>query len=421
MTIEVNVPDIGDFHDVPVVTILVKVGDMISVEDPIIELESDKATLEVPSPVAGKVVEINVAEGDNVSEGSLLMLVESQVTAGAIEAPAPVADPTPSAPEAAAAPATLTAATAVTDAGPGKAHASPSVRAFARQLEIDLSKVNGSGRKGRILREDITTFLKSSTAAAAAAAGGIQDDMGIPPIPAVDFSKFGPIEDIEMPRIKKLSGPALHRSWLNIPHVTHNEEADITELDDYRRELDDAAKTEGYRVTLLSFIVKASVSALKQHWEVNSSIHSDGDKLIKKHFHNIGFAADTPTGLVVPVIKNADRKGIIEISNELGDLSLKAREGKLKGPDMSGATFTISSLGGIGGTSFTPIVNAPEVAILGLTRSKMAPVWNGEEFVPRKMQPLSLSYDHRAVDGALAARFCATLKHLLGDVRRLML
>ena len=421
MTIEVNVPDIGDFHDVPVVTILVKVGDMISVEDPIIELESDKATLEVPSPVAGKVVEINVAEGDNVSEGSLLMLVESQVTAGAIEAPAPVADPTPSAPEAAAAPATLTAATAVTETGLGKAHASPSVRAFARQLEIDLSKVYGSGRKGRILREDITTFLKSSTAAAAAAAGGIQDDMGIPPIPAVDFSKFGPIEDIEMPRIKKLSGPALHRSWLNIPHVTHNEEADITELDDYRRELDDAAKTEGYRVTLLSFIVKASVSALKQHWEVNSSIHSDGDKLIKKHFHNIGFAADTPTGLVVPVIKNADRKGIIEISKELGDLSLKAREGKLKGPDMSGATFTISSLGGIGGTSFTPIVNAPEVAILGLARSKMAPVWNGEEFVPRKMQPLSLSYDHRAVDGALAARFCATLKHLLGDVRRLML
>ena len=421
MTIEVNVPDIGDFHDVPVVTILVEVGDMISVEDSIIELESDKATLEVPSPVAGKVVEINVAEGDNVSEGSLLMLVESQVTAGAIEVPAPVVDPTPSAPEAAAAPATLTAATAVTDAGPGKAHASPSVRAFARQLEIDLSKVNGSGRKGRILREDITTFLKSSTAAAAAAAGGIQDDMGIPPIPAVDFSKFGPIEDIEMPRIKKLSGPALHRSWLNIPHVTHNEEADITELDGYRRELDDAAKTEGYRVTLLSFIVKASVSALKQHWEVNSSIHSDGDKLIKKNFHNIGFAADTPTGLVVPVIKNADRKGIIEISKELGDLSLKAREGKLKGPDMSGATFTISSLGGIGGTSFTPIVNAPEVAILGLTRSKMAPVWNGEEFVPRKMQPLSLSYDHRAVDGALAARFCATLKHLLGDVRGLML
>ena len=421
MTIEVNVPDIGDFHDVPVVTILVEVGDMISVEDSIIELESDKATLEVPSPVAGKILEIKVAEGDNVSEGSLLMLVESQVTAGAIEAPAPVADPTPSAPEAAAAPATLTAATAVTDAGPGKAHASPSVRAFARQLEIDLSKVNGSGRKGRILREDITTFLKSSTAAAAAAAGGIQDDMGIPPIPAVDFSKFGPIEDIEMPRIKKLSGPALHRSWLNIPHVTHNEEADITELDGYRRELDDAAKTEGYRVTLLSFIVKASVSALKQHWEVNSSIHSDGDKLIKKNFHNIGFAADTPTGLVVPVIKNADRKGIIEISKELGDLSLKAREGKLKGPDMSGATFTISSLGGIGGTSFTPIVNAPEVAILGLTRSKMAPVWNGEEFVPRKMQPLSLSYDHRAVDGALAARFCATLKHLLGDVRGLML
>ncbi len=421
MTIEVNVPDIGDFSDVPVVTVLVSVGDVIAVEDPIVELESDKATLEVPSSVAGKVVEIKVAEGDNVSEGSLLMLVEGEAAAGAIEAPAPAAAPTPAAPAATAAPAAPAAAPAVTDAGFGKAHASPSVRAFARQLEIDLAKVNGSGRKGRILREDITAHLKSSTAAAAPAAGGAQGGMGIPPIPAVDFSKFGPVEDVEMPRIQKLSGPALHRSWLNIPHVTHNEEADITDLDGYRRELDGVAKTEGYRVTLLSFVVKASVSALKQHWEVNSSIHPDGDKLIKKDFYNIGFAADTPNGLVVPVIKDADRKGIIEISKELGDLSLKAREGKLKGPDMSGATFTISSLGGIGGTSFTPIVNAPEVAILGLTRSKMAPVWNGEEFVPRNMQPLSLSYDHRAIDGALAARFCATLKHLLGDVRRLML
>ena len=245
--------------------------------------------------------------------------------------------------------------------------------------------------------------------------------MGIPPIPVVDFSKFGPVEDVEMPRIKKISGPALHRSWLNIPHVTHNEEADITDLDLYRKELDTAAKADGYRVTLLSFMIKACVSALKTHWEVNSSIHPDGDKLIRKDFYNIGFAADTPNGLMVPVIKAADRKGIVEISKELGALSAKARDGKLKGEDMSGATFTISSLGGIGGTSFTPIVNAPEVAILGLTRSKMAPVWDGEAFVPRNMQPLSLSYDHRAIDGALAARFCATLKFLLGDVRRLML
>ncbi|SEW35759.1 pyruvate dehydrogenase E2 component (dihydrolipoamide acetyltransferase) [Aliiroseovarius sediminilitoris] len=420
MTIEVKVPDIGDFSDVPVVTVLVSVGDVIAAEDPIIELESDKATLEVPSPAAGKVAEIKVSEGDTVSEGSLILMLEGDGAGADTSAAAPIADaaPTPDAtpapsPAPAAAPAT------VTDAGFGKAHASPSVRAFARQLEIDLARVNGSGRKGRILREDVTAFLKSQSAPASG--GAVSGGMGIPPIPAVDFSKFGPTEDVEMPRIKKLSGPALHRSWLNIPHVTHNEEADITDLDAYRRELDAQAKEDGYRVTLLSFVIKASVSALKQHWEVNSSIHPDGDKLIRKDFYNIGFAADTPNGLMVPVIKDADRKGIIEISKELGDLSAKARDGKLKGDDMSGATFTISSLGGIGGTSFTPIVNAPEVAILGLTRSKMAPVWNGEEFVPRNMQPLSLSYDHRAIDGALAARFSATLKHLLGDVRRLML
>lgn len=307
----------------------------------------------------------------------------------------------------------------MTDAGFGKAHASPSIRAFARQLDIDLATVNGTGRKGRILREDVTAKLKASTAPVAAAGGS--GGMGIPQMPVVDFSKFGPIEDVEMPRIKKLSGPALHRAWLNIPHVTVDEEADITELDAYRKELDTAAKEQGYRVTLLSFMIKACVSALKDHWEVNSSIHPDGDKLIKKNFYNIGFAADTPQGLMVPVIKDADRKGIVEISKELGTLSLSAREGKLKGPDMQGATFTISSLGGIGGTGFTPIVNAPEVAILGLTRAKMQPVWNGEEFVPRLMQPLSLSFDHRAIDGALGARFNASLKHLLGDVRRLML
>lgn len=422
MTIDVKVPDIGDFSDVPVVSILVSVGDVVSEEDPLIEVESDKATMEVPSPAAGKVVEIKVSEGDAVSEGTLIVVLEGEAAASA-EAPAaaaaPAASPAP-APAAAPAPAPATSAS-VTDSGFSKAHASPSVRAFARQLDIDISKVNGTGRKGRILREDVTAFLKSNTAPATSGAAPAASGMGIPPIPAVDFSKFGPVEDVEMSRIKKISGPALHRSWLNIPHVTHNEEADITDLDGYRRELDAQAKQEGYRVTLLSFVVKASVSALKQHWEVNSSIHPDGDKLVKKNFYNIGFAADTPNGLVVPVIKDADRKGIVEISKDLMELSSKAREGKLKGDDMSGATFTISSLGGIGGTSFTPIVNAPEVAILGLTRSKMAPVWNGEAFEPRLMQPLSLSYDHRAIDGALAARFCATLKHLMGDVRRLML
>jgi len=424
MAIEVNVPDIGDFDSVPVVSILVSVGDVIAEEDPLIELESDKATMEVPSPAAGKVAEIKVAEGDEVSEGSLILMLEADGAQAAPAAPAeaPKASETvvqeTAATAAAAAPAP--AAPAVTDAGFGKAHASPSVRAFARQLEVDLAKVNGTGRKGRILREDVTAFLKSSTAPAPAAGGAVSGGMGIPPIPAVDFSKFGPVEDVEMSRIKKISGPALHRSWLNIPHVTHNDEADITDLDKYRKEMDTMAKEEGYRVTLLSFVIKASVSALKTHWEFNSSIHPDGDKLIKKDFYNIGFAADTPNGLMVPVIKDADRKGLVDISKELMTLSKAARDGELKSKDMQGATFTISSLGGIGGTSFTPIVNAPEVAILGLTRSKMAPVWNGEEFVPRLMQPLSLSYDHRAVDGALAARFTVTLKTLLGDMRKLM-
>ena len=423
MAIEVKVPDIGDFKDVPVISILVAVGDTVAAEDPLIELESDKATMEVPSPVAGKVAAISVKEGDRVSEGVLILTVEADgaadaPAAAAAPAAAPVAAPAAAAP--AAAPAAVAAPAPVTDAGFGKAHASPSVRAFARQLGIDLSKVNGTGRKGRILREDLVNSFKSG-AAPAASGGAAQGGMGIPPIPVIDFSKFGPVENVEMARIKKLSGPALHRSWLNVPHVTHNEEADITEIDQYRKELDDAAKKDGYRVTLLSFVIKASVSALKTHWEFNSSIHPDGDKLIRKGYYNIGFAADTPNGLVVPVIKDADRKGIVQISKELGELSAKARAGELKSADMQGATFTISSLGGIGGTSFTPIVNAPEVAILGLTRSRMAPVWDGAQFVPRNMLPMSLSYDHRAIDGALAARFAATLKYLLGDVRRIML
>ncbi len=420
MTTEVKVPDIGDFKDVPVVTILVSVGDTVAEEDPLIELESDKATMEVPSSHAGVIKEIKVKEGDNVSQGDVIMIIDAADAGAAKEEPkaeAPAA--AAPAPAAASAPAPAAAA-AVTDAGFSKVHASPSVRAFARRVEIDLASVNGTGRKGRILREDVEKALQSKSAPAAGGAA-VQGGMGIPPIPAVDFSKFGPVEDVDMSRIKKISGPALHRSWLNIPHVTHNEEADITELDKYRKELDTEAKAEGYRVTLLSFVIKASVSALKKHWEFNSSIHPDGDKLIKKSYYNIGFAADTPNGLVVPVIKDADRKGIVEISKELGDLSAAARDGKLKGDQMQGATFTISSLGGIGGTSFTPIVNAPEVAILGLTRSKMAPVWDGEQFVPRNMLPMSLSYDHRAIDGALAARFAAHLKYLLADARRLML
>ena len=430
--IEVKVPDIGDFSGVPVISIMVAPGDEVAEEDALIELESDKATLEVPSPAAGKVVEIAVKEGDQVSQGALILMLEAGEIAAPVEPPSPKgvqeAEPMAPAPAPAAAAAPAPAAAAprgnlapVDEAGFGKAHASPSVRAFARELGVDISKVAGKGRKDRILREDVTAYFKGATEAAAPKAAAPQAGMGIPPIPVVDFSKFGQVEEVEMSRIKKISGPALHRSWLNIPHVTHQEEADITELDLYRKELDAAAKDRGYRVTLLSFIIKASVSALKTHWEVNSSIHPDGDKLIRKSYYNIGFAADTPNGLMVPVIKGADAKGIIEISKELGELSKKARDGKLKSDEMQGASFTISSLGGIGGTSFTPIVNAPAVAILGLTRGKLAPVWDGEKFVPRLMQPLSLSYDHRAIDGALAARFCVTLKTLLGDIRRLML
>ncbi|SFE37143.1 pyruvate dehydrogenase E2 component (dihydrolipoamide acetyltransferase) [Roseivivax sediminis] len=432
MTTEVKVPDIGDFDDVPVISVLVSVGDTIAEEDPLIELESDKATMEVPSSHAGKVAEIKVSEGDKVSKGSVILLVEAaddesggdEGGGGAESAPKEAKEEQPQkdetkqqeTPKEPAQP-----AKAVTDAGFSRVHASPSVRAYARRVDVDLSTVNGSGRKGRILREDVEKALKAQAGAGAPAADAAQGGMGIPPIPPVDFSKFGPVEDVEMSRIKKLSGPALHRSWLNIPHVTNNEEADITDLDKYRKELDTEAKEEGYRVTLLSFVIKACVSALKKHWEFNSSIHPDGDKLIRKHFYHIGFAADTPNGLMVPVLKDADRKGIVEISKELGELSKAARDGKLKSADMQGATFTISSLGGIGGTDFTPIVNAPEVAILGLSRSKMAPVWDGEQFVPRNMLPLSLSYDHRAIDGALAARFNAHLKYLLADPRRLML
>jgi len=444
MPTEVKVPDIGDFDAVPIIEIHVAAGDTISPEDPLITLESDKAAMDVPSPIAGTVKEVKVSVGDDVKEGSLILIVDADgVTSSKAEtAKAPKSAPAPAQEKAAPAPAKQTAApTAEGGAQPqpgnpgvdipdrvyplaGKAdfadfsnaHASPSVRRAARELDVDLNQVTGTGEKGRITKDDLKRHL-SGGGAGGAATGGV----GIPSVPAVDFSKFGEIEDVEMSRIKKLSGPALHRSWLNVPHVTHNEEADITETDKFRKELDTKAKKEDYRVTLLSFLIKASVGALQKHWELNSSIHPDGDKLIRKHYYNIGFAADTPHGLVVPVIKDADEKGIIEISKELGELSAKARDGKLGIADMSGASFTISSLGGIGGTSFTPIVNAPEVAILGVTRSKMQPVWNGSEFVPRNMLPLSLSYDHRAVDGALAARFCKTLQSAISDIRTLLL
>jgi pyruvate dehydrogenase E2 component (dihydrolipoamide acetyltransferase) len=402
---------------------MVKAGDTVAKDDPLVELESDKATMEVPSPEGGTIGEVKVKEGDKVSEGSPLLVLATAAgaTTAATMPPPEAAQPVTAASAGASSDRRPTAADGAMASIGGAPHASPSVRKFARELGVDLTKVTGSGRKGRILREDITGFFKTASAPATAPAAAPSGGMGIPPIPKVDFSKFGPVEDVEMPRIKKISGPALHRSWLNIPHVTNNDDADITDLDKYRKELDTRAKEEGYRVTMLSFLIKACVSALKAHWEVNSSIHPDGDKLIRKDFWNIGFAADTPNGLMVPVVKAADAKGIVDISKELGELSAKARKGELKSQDMQGATFTISSLGGIGGTSFTPIVNAPEVAILGVTRSKMAPVWNGTEFVPLNMLPLSLSYDHRAIDGALAARFLQKLVFLLKDPRNLLL
>jgi pyruvate dehydrogenase E2 component (dihydrolipoamide acetyltransferase) len=417
---EVKVPDIGDFEDVPVIEVHVAPGDKVNAEDPMITLESDKATMDVPSPVSGTVGEIRVKVGDRVSEGTPIAVVDSGDGALAqppslVEQQEPPEAAAASAPQLAAAPPVAAPAASITDfAG---VHAGPSVRRAARELGLDLAGVSGTGPKGRITKEDLLASLRGPAAAAPAAATGT----GIPEIPAQDFSKFGAIDTRPLPRIKKISGPFLHRSWLNVPHVTHNDEADITDLDKYRKELDTAAKAEGYRVTLLAFLIRACVSALKKFPEFNSSLSPEKDALILKRYYNVGVAVDTPDGLVVPVLKNVDSKGIIDLSKELGELSKKARDGKLAAGDMQGGTFTISSLGGIGGVSFTPIVNAPEVAILGVVRSKMSPVWTGESFVPRNMLPLSLSYDHRVIDGALAARFVRHLADLLVDPRRLIL
>ena len=429
-TTEVKVPDIGDFSDVPIIELHVVKGDTLAVDDPVITLESDKAMMDVPSPSAGQVEELLVKVGDEVSEGSpILTLSTDQVdttppslldqqeppteTASApteaAQAPAERAtDTPPSPPPAPAAPTDF-----------GDVHAGPSVRRVARELGVDLTAINGTGPKGRIEKDDVLAFLRGSAAPATAAAAPA--GTGIPEIPAQDFSKFGPVETKALPRIKKISGPFVHRSWLNIPHVTHNDEADITELDTYRKQLDAVAKTEGYRVTLLAFLMKAGVSVLKQFEEFNSSLSPDKESLIVKGYYHIGIAVDTPDGLVVPVIRDVDRKGVTELSKELGAISAKARDGKLAPGDMQGGTFTISSLGGIGGTAFTPIINAPEVAIVGVVRSRMTPVWNGQEFEPRLMLPLSLSYDHRVIDGALAARFLRQLCFVLEDVRRLVL
>ena len=433
MAVEVKVPDIGDFKDVPVIEIHVAAGDAVNAEDPLITLESDKATMEVPSPNGGTIGKLLVGVGDTVSEGTPIALLESgeggmsqppsllaqqepAAVAGLEEAPAAPIPP----PEAPAGATPAHAAAAGIDFG--QVHASPGVRRAARELDVDLTKVKGTGEKGRITKDDVLAFLKGPAAPGAAPAPAA--GTGIPEIPPQDFSKFGQVESRPLSRIKKISGPHLHRAWLNVPHVTHGDEADITEIEAYRKELDAAAKADKkapYRVSLLPFLMKASVSALRAFPDVNSSLSPGKDALILKKYYGIGIAVDTPDGLVVPVIRDVDRKGVLDLSRELGTVSAKARDGKLGPGDLAGASFTISSLGGIGGTTFTPIVNAPEVAILGVVRSKMAPVWDGEAFQPRLMLPVFLSYDHRVIDGAAAARFCRHLCHALEDVRRLVL
>ncbi|GAB3628261.1 dihydrolipoyllysine-residue acetyltransferase [Pandoraea terrae] len=432
-TVEVKVPDIGDFTDIPVIEVLVKVGDVIAAEQSVVTLESDKATMDVPSPTAGTVKEIKVKVGDNVSEGSLILVLEGAAAgaaapapAAAAPAPAPVAAPQAVAPAAAPAPAPAAAAPAVAGGEQPISHASPSVRKFARELGVSITQVKGTGPKGRIMLDDVREFVKgvlsgnrpAAPGGAAVTGGG---ELNLLPWPKVDFGKFGPVEPKALSRIKKISGANLHRNWVMIPHVTNNDEADITELEAFRVQLNKENEKSGTKVTMLAFVIKACVMALKKFPTFNASL--DGDNLVFKQYFHIGFAADTPNGLVVPVVRDADKKGVFEIARETGELAKLAREGKLKPDQMQGGCFSISSLGGIGGTNFTPIINAPEVAILGLSRSSQKPVWDDaqQQFVPRLTLPLSLSYDHRVIDGAEAARFNAYLGQLLQDFRRAML
>ncbi|BEH19149.1 dihydrolipoyllysine-residue acetyltransferase [Burkholderia pseudomallei] len=431
-TVDVKVPDIGDYKDVPVIEIAVKIGDTVEKEQSLVTLESDKATMDVPSPAAGVVKDIKVKVGDAVSQGSLIVVLEASGGAAASAPQAAAPAPAPAAPAPAPAPQAAPAAAPAPAQAPAPAasgeyrasHASPSVRKFARELGVDVSRVTGTGPKSRITKDDVTAFVKgvmtgqrAAPGAAAAPAGG--GELNLLPWPKVDFSKFGPFEAKPLSRIKKISGANLHRNWVMIPHVTNNDEADITELEALRVQLNKEHEKAGVKFTMLAFVIKAVVAALKKFPTFNASL--DGDNLVFKQYYHIGFAADTPNGLVVPVIRDADKKGLVDIAKEMAELSKAAREGKLKPDQMQGGCFSISSLGGIGGTHFTPIINAPEVAILGLSRGQMKPVWDGKQFVPRLMLPLSLSYDHRVIDGAEAARFNAYLGALLADFRRIIL
>lgn len=441
MTIEIKVPDIGDFDGVEIIEVLVKAGDTVLAEQSIITVESDKASMEIPCPQAGVVKEMKVKIGDKVKEGTLMLILEP-AEGGAAAAPKTQEEPKVGAPKAEAPKAEapkVESAKSVAPAAPAVAephnptaasvnapHASPSVRKFARELGVNLVTVSGTGPKGRITPDDVRNFVKAAvagvgTAPVGSAKGGSGVGLDLLPWPKVDFTKFGEIEEQELSRIKKLSGPNLHRNWVMIPHVTQFDEADITDLEQFRKDTNAALAKQGVKLTMLAFVMKACVAVLKKYPAFNASLNEAGDKLIVKRYWNIGFAADTPNGLVVPVIKGVDQKGFAQIANELGELSAQARDGKLKGADMQGATFTVSSLGGVGGTLFTPIINAPEVAILGLSKSAMKPVWNGKEFEPRLMLPLSLSYDHRVIDGAMAARFTTELAGVLADMRKVLL
>lgn len=421
---EVKVPDIGNFKDVEVIEVMVKAGDKLTPEQGLITLETDKAAMDVPAPFAGTVKSVKVKKGDKVSEGSLVLIMDAEESAakpaGAQSKTAAPAAPAKQAPQPApAAPAPVRAQPAslppINEAGFGKAHAGPSVRKFARELGVDLSRVKGSGRKERITADDVKAFVK------AVMQGGAIGGGGLPKVPEVDFARFGAVEVKPLSRIKRISGPRLQAAWVNVPHVTQHDEADITDLEKLRQELKSDAEKIGAKLTPLAFLVKASVAALKEYPDFNSSLDPSGQNQVYKKYIHIGFAADTPNGLVVPVIRDADKKNVFEIAKELGELAAKARDGKLKADEMMGGCFSISSLGGIGGTAFTPIVNAPEVAILGVSKSQMKPAWDGKAFQPRLMLPLSLSYDHRVIDGAAAARFTTYLSKILSEARGLVL
>lgn len=439
---EVFVPDIGDYKDVPVIEVLVKAGQSVSAEDSLVTLESDKATMEVPAPFGGVVKDLRVKVGDKVSQGTLVLTLEAAEAAAAAPAPAPApapaaAAPAPApaapapAPAAAAAPAPAPAPVAAPAAGPideasfAKAHASPSVRRFARELGVNLGLLKGSGPKDRIIKEDIQNFVKRAIASGApaggAATGGGMPGFNLPAWPNIDFSKFGPVETKPLSRIQKISGPALHRNWVTIPHITQHDEADVTDMEAFRKTLSDENAKSGVKITPLVFLMKAAVASLKQFPDFNASVAPGGDALILKQYYHIGVAVDTPEGLVVPVIRDVDKKGVVQLAKELAEISQKARDKKMGPADMQGGTFSISSLGGIGGGHFTPIINAPEVAILGVSRSTMKPVWKDGTFVPRLMMPISLSYDHRVIDGAKGARFISHLNAVLSDLRRVMI